>query len=99
MDSISRAAVENAYSNSGMIFAQFLHGFAHAVRDKQQFNFREFADSFAEAVRHAYEAVLLRRKEQYLLSCALVDIGWGAGFVILAGWRLLISPTFPGFFL
>ncbi len=57
MDSISRAAVENAYGNSGMIFAQFLHGFAEAVRGKDTLSLQEFADSSEVAVHHAYKAV------------------------------------------
>ena len=57
MDSISKAAVENAYGNSGMIFAQFLHGFAEAVREKDTLSLQEFADSSAVAVAHAYKAV------------------------------------------
>jgi uncharacterized protein len=57
MDSISKAAVENAYGNSGMIFAQFLHGFAEAVRNKDTLTPLEFADSSALAVKSAYQAV------------------------------------------
>ena len=57
MASISSAAVENAYGNSGMIFAQFLHGFAEAVRNKETLTLREFADSSDLAVKHAYGAV------------------------------------------
>lgn len=57
MDSISKAAVENAYGNSGMIFAQFLHGFAEAVRNKETLTPLEFADSSVLAVRSAYQAV------------------------------------------
>ena len=57
MESISKAAVENAYGNSGMIFAQFLHGFSEAVRGKETLSLREFAESSEIAVRHAYKAV------------------------------------------
>lgn len=34
-----------------------------------------------------------------LRNGGLVDIGWGAGFVLLAGWRMLLAPTFPGILL
>ncbi len=57
MDSISRIAVENAYGNSGMIFAQFLNGFADAVRHKEKLTFQEFAESSSHAVAFAYKAV------------------------------------------
>ncbi len=57
MASISRAAVENAYGNSGMIFAEFLHGFAESVRHKDEITMQEFAESSAQAVRYAYRAV------------------------------------------
>ena len=31
-----------------------------------------------------------------LQNGGLVDIGWGAGFVLLAGWRMLLAPSFAG---
>ncbi len=31
-----------------------------------------------------------------LRNGGLVDIGWGAGFVLLAGWRMLVKPSFVG---
>ncbi len=57
MDSISRAAGENAYGNSGMIFAEYLHGFAEAVRQKERLTPQEFAASTEIAVSYAYKAV------------------------------------------
>jgi uncharacterized protein len=62
MDSISRIAVENAYGNSGMIFAQFLHGFADAVRQKEKLTLQEFAESSAHAVAFAYKAVAIPKE-------------------------------------
>ncbi len=57
MSSIAKAAIENAYGNSGMIFAQFLHGFSEAVKQKDRLTFQEFAESSAIAVQYAYKAV------------------------------------------
>ena len=57
MASISSAAVENAYGNSGMIFAQFLHGLAQAVQSKESLTPGEFALSCGIAARHARTAV------------------------------------------
>jgi len=57
MDSISRIAVENAYGNSGLIFAQFLHGFAESVHLKERITMQEFAESSSRAVQYAYRAV------------------------------------------
>jgi steroid 5-alpha reductase family enzyme len=31
-----------------------------------------------------------------LRNGGLVDIGWGAGFVLLAAWRMLLAPSFAG---
>jgi hypothetical protein len=62
MDSISRIAIENAYGNSGMIFAQFLHGFADAVHHKEKLTLQEFAESSAHAVSFAYKAVAVPKE-------------------------------------
>jgi len=57
MSSVAKAAIENAYGNSGMIFAQFLHGFSEAVKLKDRLSFQEFAESSGIAVQYAYKAV------------------------------------------
>ncbi len=57
MASISSAAVENAYGNSGMIFAQFLHGLSQAVQSKERLTPDEFAVSCGYAAHHARAAV------------------------------------------
>lgn len=57
MASVAKAAIENAYGNSGMIFAQFLYGFAESVKQKDILTVQEFAASSAQAVQYAYSAV------------------------------------------
>ena len=65
--SISEAATENAYGNSGMIFAQFLNGFAAESGLKAEISLSEFADIAAKATKYAYEAVA-SPKEGTILS-------------------------------
>ena len=57
MDSIAKAAVENAYGNSGMIFAQYLNGLAIGLKDKATITKDEFVHVVENAVDHAYQAV------------------------------------------
>jgi len=65
--SISNVAIENAYGNSGMIFAQYLNGFAVGSRMKEQINLSEFADIAKIASDYAYESVA-SPKEGTILS-------------------------------
>ena len=74
--SISEAATENAYGNSGMIFAQFLNGFAAESGLKAEISISEFADIAAKATKYAYEAVE-SPKEGTVLS---VMRDWAAEF-------------------
>ena len=67
LSSISEAATENAYGNSGMIFAQFLNGFAAESGLKAEISLSEFADIAAKATEYAYEAVA-SPKEGTILS-------------------------------
>ncbi len=57
MDSIAKAAVENAYGNSGMIFAQYLNGVAIGLKDKESITKDEFVHAIENAVSYAYQAV------------------------------------------
>jgi uncharacterized protein len=57
MDSIAKAAVENAYGNSGMIFAQYLNGLAIGLKDKATITKDEFVHIVEHAVSYAYQAV------------------------------------------
>ncbi len=65
--SISEAATENAYGNSGMIFAQFLNGFTAESGMKAEISISEFADMAAKASKYAYDAVAAP-KEGTILS-------------------------------
>lgn len=57
MDGIAKIAVENAYGNSGMIFAQYLNGLAIGLKDKETVTKEELIEVFDQAVDHAYQAV------------------------------------------
>lgn len=57
MDGIAKIAVENAYGNSGMIFAQYLNGLASGLKDKSSVTEEEFIQVFDHAVNYAYSAV------------------------------------------
>ena len=74
LNSMSQIAVENAYGNSGMIFAQYLSGFAEEAGRRDHVTAAEFGDIAAAAARHAYEAVV-HPKEGTILS---VMKGWAA---------------------
>lgn len=57
MSSIAKAAIENAYGNSGMIFAQYLNGLAIEIGSRTQLTQEEFVLATQNAVKYAYEAV------------------------------------------
>lgn len=57
MNGIAKIAVENAYGNSGMIFAQYLNGLAIGLKDKETITEDEFIQVFDGAVSYAYSAV------------------------------------------
>lgn len=57
MGSISRAAQENAYGNSGMIFAQYLQGLAEAMAERSALSGLDFANAAGVAFDRAYGAV------------------------------------------
>ncbi|MBM3312624.1 MAG: DegV family EDD domain-containing protein, partial [Candidatus Aminicenantes bacterium] len=56
--SIANAALAGAQGNSGIIFAQFLHGMSAEVESDLFLTTHSFAESVRKAVRHAYEALL-----------------------------------------
>ena len=72
LSSISEVATENAYGNSGMIFAEYLNGFAAETKTKSEINFQEFIDIAEKASQYAYKAVA-SPKEGTILS---VMRGW-----------------------
>ncbi len=72
LSSISEVATENAYGNSGMIFAEYLNGFASETKAKSEINFQEFIEIADKASQYAYRAVS-SPKEGTILS---VMRGW-----------------------
>jgi fatty acid kinase/fatty acid kinase fatty acid binding subunit len=58
-DSIAVAALDGARGNSGIIFAQFLHGFNEKVQELkgQTINVKKFAATLKNALSHAYKAI------------------------------------------
>ncbi|MFA7711442.1 MAG: DegV family protein [Candidatus Neomarinimicrobiota bacterium] len=58
MDSIADSAILGARGNSGIIFAQFLHGIREQITDADQINLTRFAQLLKNAVRYLYEAVV-----------------------------------------
>lgn len=65
--SISETAIENAYGNSGIIFAQYLNGFAIESKDKESLTVSEFIEIAGKAAAYAYDAVV-NPKEGTILS-------------------------------
>ncbi len=57
MKSISDIAVENAYGNSGMIFAQYFNGLSQAVAQKETLTPEEFIVSLKSSAQFAFHSV------------------------------------------
>lgn len=57
MGNIAEAALIGARGNSGVIFAQFLHGLNSQTKNKQEINLQEFAESVEKSIPYMYEAV------------------------------------------
>lgn len=56
-DRIAETTLLNARGNSGIIFAQFLHGMSRETGNFKTITIREFAESIKNSVRYIYEAV------------------------------------------
>lgn len=54
---IADAALMGARGNSGVIFAQFLHGLSRETINKPHINFREFAESVQNSIPYIYSAI------------------------------------------
>lgn len=57
VNNIADAALMGARGNSGVIFAQFLHGLSRETGDKTSINITEFADSVRNSIPYIYEAI------------------------------------------
>jgi len=56
--SIANAALSGAQGNSGIIFAQFIHGISKEIGQESKLSTRTFAESIRRAVQHAYKAIV-----------------------------------------
>lgn len=54
---ISEVALEDAYGNSGAIFASYLYGLSREVGKKESINIAEFSEMAYRAVNYAYDAL------------------------------------------
>lgn len=57
LQSISRVAFENAYGNSGIIFAQYFKGLSLESKGKEKISIREFAAMTDAASQYTYESL------------------------------------------
>ena len=57
LQSMAAAALSGAQGNSGLIFAQFLHGMSREVENTPRLTTRTFAESVRRAVTHAHKAI------------------------------------------
>jgi DegV family protein with EDD domain len=57
VNSIADAALMGARGNSGVIFAQFLHGLSQETINKPIINLTEFAESVKKSIPYIYEAI------------------------------------------
>jgi dihydroxyacetone kinase-like predicted kinase len=56
-DRIAETTLVNARGNSGIIFAQFLHGMSNETGNFKTITIKQFAESIKNSVRYIYEAV------------------------------------------
>ncbi len=56
--SVSDSALMGARGNSGIIFAQFLHGLSHELPEKGVLTAKHFAESAERAVKHLYDSLI-----------------------------------------
>ena len=56
--SIADAALSGARGNSGLIFAQFVHGFSKELKNEVKISTSSFGESVKKAVQHAYKSII-----------------------------------------
>ena len=56
--SIANAALSGAQGNSGIIFAQFIHGISREIEYESKLSTHAFGESVKRAVQHAYKAIV-----------------------------------------
>ncbi len=57
LDSISSAAVDASFGNSGTIFAKYLYGLSLENKDKKNISIKEFIEGLHRAVAYAYDSI------------------------------------------
>lgn len=57
LENIAEAALIGARGNSGIIFAQFLHGLSRETKNTQVITLHEFAESVKKSIPYMYEAI------------------------------------------
>ena len=57
LGSISTAAIEASYGNSGTIIAKYFYGLSQTTEGKKRLTIEEFVHALNEAVHYAYEAI------------------------------------------
>jgi uncharacterized protein len=57
VNNIADAAIMGARGNSGVIFAQFLHGLSRETKNAPRITFSEFAESVKKSIPYIYEAI------------------------------------------
>jgi DegV family protein with EDD domain len=58
LKSIANAALCGAQGNSGIIFAQFIHGFSKEIGHEPKLSTKAFGESVRKAVHYAYKAIV-----------------------------------------
>ncbi|MCD8480720.1 MAG: DAK2 domain-containing protein [Candidatus Cloacimonetes bacterium] len=58
MNSVAEAALSGARGNSGIIFAQYLHGLSLELPEKGSITVKHFAESAQKAVSHLYSSLM-----------------------------------------
>jgi fatty acid kinase/fatty acid kinase fatty acid binding subunit len=56
-EEIAEAALDGARGNSGVIFAQFLHGLRKETKNLHKVNLHDFAVALNNSVKYVYEAI------------------------------------------
>ncbi|RXQ95792.1 DegV family EDD domain-containing protein [Ancylomarina salipaludis] len=59
VNNIADAALTGARGNSGVIFAQFLHGLSRETQNKASITFFEFVESVKKSIPYIYEAIAI----------------------------------------
>lgn len=58
LHSIADAALSGARGNSGLIFAQFLHGFSKELKNEMKVSTISFGESAKRAIQYAYKSII-----------------------------------------